>query len=96
MELADALLGTSGAFREIEIKTLGNTRDSRQRCVLPRPEYLGGGWRKILIGGEPFEKCEDSDIRNTFDLFFKSKDLEEMAIPYISWVRSACFYIGSG
>jgi hypothetical protein len=93
VELAVAPRRISGTFCEIEIKSLGSNRDPRQGWYRPRLEMLGGCWRKILIGGDPFDKSEDSDIRATFDLFSQSKNLEEMALPYISWVRSACFYM---
>ena len=90
--LVKSLLGTSKIFREIKIEKLLNYAElsglSRE-WPPPRPEILGGGWREVLVGGSAFDRCENSDIRHVLDLFRQCKDLEDIALPYISWVRLA-------
>lgn len=82
-------LSCHGNLGEIQVKSIKDYNDFDTRLWCRPLAELGGGWRKLLLGGDLFDVCPEPVYNDLFEsLFPRSCDVEEIGIPYLRWVSS--------
>jgi hypothetical protein len=91
-------LSCYGFLQEIQIRSIADYMNPSIDWYRPLVE-LGGGWRKILLGGDIFDVCPDHIYSDLFlEVFSQSYDVQELGLPYSRWVgftRSTCTAIAN-
>jgi hypothetical protein len=87
-------LSCYGFLQEIQIRSI--TDYNNPNVDWYRPIDLGGGWKKILLGGDMWDVCPEHVYNDFFKTFFpQSCDIQELGLPYIRWVTSRLQFMSS-
>jgi hypothetical protein len=86
-----ALIDSLSCYRslqEIQIRSIADYMNPSIDWYRPLVE-LGGGWRKILLGGDMFDVCPDHVYNDILlEVLSQSYEVQELGLPYFRW---ACF-----
>ena len=79
-------LSCCGSLQEVEIRSIRDYKNPNFSWYRPITE-VGGGWRKLLLGGRLSDVCPENVSKEVLEkLFSQSQDIEEIGLPYIRWV----------